>query len=163
MPILSPFRPSSTLIPPVPRRPRLTTVLAAPFLYAMLMPLLIFDVCLELYHRIVFPILRLPQISRSAYIRIDRHRLSYLPPTWKLACAYCGYANGLLHYAARIAAETEAYFCPSKHQPVPGFHPPHHHRGFADYGDARGFFARIHRNRTVGTPMNECDSDHEPS
>ncbi|RMH05645.1 MAG: hypothetical protein D6704_09060 [Nitrospirae bacterium] len=127
------------------RRPRLNTLLAAPFLYAMIVPLLLFDLFLELYHHIVFPILGISLVPRRAYIRIDRHRLSFLPPTLKLACAYCGYANGLLQYAVRIAGETEAYFCPSKHQSVPGFHSPPHHRDFAEYGDAEGFFRRLYR------------------
>ncbi len=50
--------------------------------------------------------------KRGAYIRLDRHRLAYLPWIVKLTCWYCSYANGLLQYAVRIAGDTESYFCP---------------------------------------------------
>ncbi|WP_447974635.1 hypothetical protein [Nitrospira sp. Kam-Ns4a] len=119
--------------------PSWRTVLAAPLLYAMIVPLVMLDLSLELYHRAVFRLLGIPFVRRRDYIRIDRHRLPYLSAVQKLACAYCGYANGLLQYAARIAGETEAYFCPSKHQATEGFHPPPHHERFAEYGDAGGF------------------------
>jgi hypothetical protein len=119
--------------------PAWKTVLASPFLYAMIVPLVLLDVCLELYHRLVFPILAIPRVRRSRYIRLDRQRLPYLPVILKVACAYCGYANGLLHYASRIAADTEAYFCPMKHQAATDFQAPPHHEGFLEYGDAEGF------------------------
>lgn len=119
--------------------PHLTTILASPLLYLMILPLLLLDLSLEIYHRLAFPILGIPTVRRGSYIRLDRHRLPYLPFLLKVACAYCGYANGLLQYAARIAGDTELYFCPIKHQAAPDFHPPAHHQGFADYGDAAGF------------------------
>ncbi len=119
--------------------PSWRTVLAAPLLYAMIVPLVMLDLSLEVYHRLAFRLLGIPLVRRRDYIRIDRHRLPYLSALQKLACAYCGYANGLLQYAARIAGETEAYFCPIKHQAIEGFHPPAHHERFAEYGDAGGF------------------------
>lgn len=131
--------------------PHLTTLLASPILYLMILPLLLLDLSLEIYHRLAFPILGIPTVCRGSYIKLDRHRLPYLPVLLKVACAYCGYANGLLQYAARIAGETERYFCPIKHQAAAGFHPPSHHQGFADYGDAAGFhklwtLQQIHKN-----------------
>jgi len=77
-------------------------------------------------------------VSRREFIRFDRHRLEYLDPIQKLGCWYCGYANGLLHYASRIAAQTEEIFCPIQHQPGGGFHPPAHHADFAPYGGPGG-------------------------
>lgn len=126
-------------------RPSCRTLLVSPLLYIMVIPLVFLDICLELYHRLVFPILKIPLVRRGAYIKIDRHRLPFLSPVLKLACAYCGYANGLLHYAVRIAGETEAYFCPSKHLMTPGFQPPPHHRNFAEYGDLEEFSDKFHR------------------
>jgi hypothetical protein len=33
----------------------------------------------------------------------------------KVNCLYCAYFNGVMQYAAAIAARTEYYFCPIKH------------------------------------------------
>ncbi len=122
------------------------TIVASPMLYAMIIPLVILDIFLELYHRTVFPLLGILPVRRREYILIDRYRMSFLPLMLKVGCAYCGYANGLLHYAVRIAGETERHFCPSKHQAIPGFHAPPHHENFSDYGDAKGFSQRFHGN-----------------
>ena len=119
--------------------PHATILLATPLIYAMIVPLLVFDFCVELYQRVVFPLLGLPLLSRREYIRLDRHRLPYLNPFQKAGCLYCGYANGLLHYASRIAAETEKVFCPIQHRTGGKFHPPAHHIDFAPYGDAKEF------------------------
>ncbi len=118
-------------------------IVASPVLYGMLIPLAFLDLCLTLYHWTVFPLLHIPRVRRSTYIRLDRHRLAYLPWIVKLTCTYCGYANGLLQYAARLAGDTEAFFCPIKHQQrAQKFHAPPHHAGFAEYGDAQGAQAR---------------------
>lgn len=123
--------------------PAIKTLLSLPLLYSMSIPLVFLDMTLSLYHMIVFPLLGLKRVPRKQYIRIDRHRLSYLPWALKLGCVYCGYANGLLQYAGRIAGETEAYFCPSKHRETPKFHAPPHHKHFAEFGDAEGFVKRF--------------------
>lgn len=120
-------------------RPEWTTVVASPLLYGMFVPMVFLDLCLETYHRLIFPLLGIPAAPRWDYIKMDRHLLPYLPAILKIACAYCGYANGLFHYAMRIAGDTEAYFCPIKHLASPTFHPPPHHRNFAEYGDAEAF------------------------
>jgi len=128
--------------------PRIQTLLATPLIYAMVVPLAILDACLECYQRLVFRLLSIPLVPRRGYIRIDRYRLVYLDPIQRLGCLYCGYANGLLHYASRIAAQTEEVFCPIQHEPAPGFHPPSHHSGFEPYGDREGFerrWAKWHR------------------
>jgi hypothetical protein len=122
--------------------PRMRTLLAAPMIYAMIVPLVILDFFTEIYQRVVFPLLGAPIVSRREYFRLDRRRLEYLDPIQKLGCWYCGYANGLLHYASRIAAQTEEIFCPIQHQAGGGFHPPSHHGDFAPYGDREEFEAR---------------------
>lgn len=139
--------------------PTLPTLLVSPLLYGMIIPLVFLDLCLEMYHRVAFPILGLSLVHRSAYIRIDRHRMKFLPLGLKVACAYCGYANGLLQYAARIAAETEAYFCPSKHERVSGFHAPPHHEQFAEYNDEAGFVRRFHQGR-LSDPTAQGQASH---
>lgn len=130
--------------------PRPALLLATPLIYAMIIPLVIFDVCVALYQRLVFPLLGLPHIPREEYIRLDRHRLPYLNAIQKAGCLYCGYANGLLHYASRIVAETEKFFCPNQHRKGGIFHPPSHHIDFAPYGDEKEFWKRM-REQTSQT------------
>ena len=129
--------------------PSWPTIVASPFLYGMIIPLGFLDLFLELYHRIAFPLLGIPPVRRRDYILIDRHRMSFLPLLLKVACAYCGYANGILHYAVRIAGDTEGHFCPSKHQATPEFQAPPHHQDFAEFGDAQGFSQRFHGNNLI--------------
>lgn len=112
-----------------------------PFIWSVLIPLVILDLVLEVYHRICFYLYRIPYVRRSQFIKIDRHRLRYLTVLQKLSCAYCGYANGLLNYAVMIAARTEEYWCGIKHEADGEFIPPAHQRNFLEYGDERGFQA----------------------
>lgn len=117
------------------RERRSRHILSAPFIYGMVIPLVILDVFLEAYHRVCFPLYGIPRLDRSHYIRIDRHKLAYLRGFEKVNCTYCGYANGLLRYATIIAAETERYWCGIKHSPTKNFVEPKHHRDFLPYGD----------------------------
>ncbi len=110
-------------------------LISAPIIYFMIIPLVLFDICLEIYHRICFRLYKISIIDRSKYIKIDRHKLKYLKWYEKVNCAYCGYANGLMHYASVIAGETEKYWCGIKHAKDPNFIPPIHHKNFIEYGD----------------------------
>lgn len=110
---------------------------STPFICGMIVPFVILDICLEIYHRICFPLFGIPYVKRTKYIKIDRHRLNYLNGAEKLFCAYCGYGNGLLHYASIIVGRTERYWCGIRHKRDKNFIEPFHHkRGFASYGDA---------------------------
>ena len=110
-----------------------------PFIYFMIIPLVLFDLCLEVYHQVCFRLYKIPVVKRSQYIKIDRHKLSYLIWYEKIYCAYCGYANGLMHYASVIAGETEKYWCGIKHAKDPNFIPPEHQKDFLEYGDVKGY------------------------
>lgn len=114
-------------------------ILSAPIIYTMGIPIVFFDICLEIYHHLCFPLYGLPLVDRSRYIRVDRHQLDYLSPLEKFNCAYCGYANGFMAYATKIIARTEAYWCGIKHQSKPDFKAPAHHRDFLVYGDERAY------------------------
>ncbi len=114
-------------------------LLSAPFVYAVIFPLILLDMAVELYHQICFRLYKIPLVERSKYIKIDRHKLKYLSFIEKINCAYCGYANGFFHYASVIAAETEKYWCSIKHQKDPNFIPPEHHKDFLKYGDEKSF------------------------
>jgi hypothetical protein len=87
-----------------------------PFIYGMFFVFVILDILLEIYHRVAFFFYRIPYLQRSDYIFIDRHRVSTITIFQKFNCVYCGYVNGVLAYARAIAAETERYWCPMKHE-----------------------------------------------
>jgi len=105
----------------------------------MVFPLVIFDICMEIYHQVCFRLYKIPRVKRSSYVKIDRHKLEYLSTLDKINCAYCGYANGLMQYAVEIAAKTEKYWCAIKHKKANGFVEPVHHKEFADYGDETSY------------------------
>lgn len=119
----------------------------APIIYAMIVPVVICDIFLEIYHHTVFPIFGIRKVKRHQYIRIaDRAELPYL--TWyeKLNCAYCGYVNGWFHYASVIAGRTENYFCAIAHLETRGYIPSEHEKSFAKYGDERALRRRYARH-----------------
>ncbi|MBU1202555.1 hypothetical protein KKH39_00695 [Patescibacteria group bacterium] len=117
----------------------LNHILSIPFIYALLFPLILLDIFIELYHRVCFPLYDIPLVPREAYIKIDRQKLDYLEPIQKINCMYCGYANGLLRYATVIAAETEAYWCGIQHQKNSIFIVPKHQEKFVPYDDTKKF------------------------
>jgi len=121
------------------KKTRLRRFLASPFITLIAIPIIILDICVEIYHHIAFRLYQIPLIKRSRYIRIDRHRLKYLSFKEKIYCAYCGYANGFINYAAKIAAETEEYFCGIKHEMLNDFIEPKHHDKFAAYNNQKEF------------------------
>ena len=114
----------------------LRSALSVPFIYMMLIPVLFADICLEIYHRICFPLFGIPYVKRSHYIHIaDRAKLPYLHWYEKLWCAYCGYVNGWLHYASVIAGKTENHWCAVAHLEDRGYVPTEFEKSFAKYGD----------------------------
>lgn len=113
-------------------------LLAGPFIWSTL-PLLLLDLVMEIYHRVAFPLYRLPTIKRSDYIKFDRSKLAYLKWWEKLGCLYCDYANGYFPYAAAIAAATEKYWCRIKHQSDPNYTEPPHHKDYLEYGDKKAY------------------------
>lgn len=118
---------------------RIRHLISYPFVWFLLIPLIFMDIFMEIYHRVCFPLLGIPIIKRSKYIKIDRHKLKYLGLMDKLGCVYCGYTNGLLIYASVIAGETERYWCGIKHKKGDGFIEPKHHADFAEYDDEDEF------------------------
>lgn len=125
---------------------RLAYLASTPFIYGMIVPLLMLDLCAEIYQRVCFPLYGLPCIKREEYIRVaDRLKLTYLSPIERINCAYCGYGNGVLHYVSAIAAATEQHFCNIRHEDHEKFHPPTHHRTFLPYGDATAYHAVMQR------------------
>jgi len=132
-------------------RPR--NLISAPFIYGMIIPFIIMDLCLTTYQWLCFPLYRIGRVRRSAYIHLDRYQLHYLNSIEKVNCLYCGYANGLLAYAREIGARTELYWCPIKHAlRIRDRHSRYH--DFLDYGDGTDLHARvaaIRHNLTAAT------------
>lgn len=118
------------------------TVLTAPVIYSLIVPIALLDLCVMVYQAICFPVYRIPKARRRDYLVFDRHHLAYLNAIEKFNCAYCSYANGAIAFMREVASRTEVYWCPIKHaRRVLGPHP--HYQGFADFGDAEGYRAKI--------------------
>mgnify|MGYP007030371626 FL=1 len=114
------------------------TILTAPVVYAVLLPMLMLDIFVTLYQWICFPIYGMARVKRSEYFVYDRAHLAYLNLIEKINCAYCSYGNGLVAYAREVVGKTEQYWCPIKHaRKTLQAHP--YYAGFVDFGDAQGY------------------------
>ena len=114
-------------------------IISAPFTWIVIIPVIFLDIIIELYQHICFPLWKIKIVKRNKYIRIDRHKLSYLNFLEKINCMYCGYVNGVIHYWLKIAADTEEYWCGIKHKKYPGFIQQPHQKNFLEYGDEKSF------------------------
>ncbi len=110
-----------------------------PIITLLIIPIVVLDICIEIYHRVCFPLCSIPIVSRRNYIQIDRQKLPYLNIIQKFYCVYCGYANGVIHYWSKIAGDTERFWCGIKHKENSNFIPPEHHKDFTKYGDENEF------------------------
>lgn len=114
-------------------RPR--NIIAAPFIYGMVFPLVLFDISITLYQHVCFRLFGIARVRRADYIVVDRHKLAYLNMVEKFNCFYCEYGNGLMAYAREVVACTEQYWCPIKHaRKVLDAHG--HYANFMEYGEA---------------------------
>lgn len=121
-------------------------VLTAPFIYSLVIPLLLLDLFLTLYQIVCFPVYKIKKVDRNEYVAIDRQHLAYLNIIEKTNCMYCGYANGLLSYAVEIGSKTEEFWCPIKH--AKKTKDPHsRYQSFSAYGDAEGYKKKISASR----------------
>lgn len=115
--------------------------LTAPFIYGMIVPLVMLDLGVTIYQTTCFPIYGIAKARRSDYIVFDHLHLAYLNIFDKAHCLYCSYANGLIAYSLEITARTEQYFCPIKHaHKILGSHS--RYARFLDYGEANDFQAK---------------------
>jgi hypothetical protein len=123
-------------------------LITGPFIYGMIIPLLLFDACITLYQATCFPIYQIAKVRRSDYIVIDRQHLEYLNFIEKFHCTYCAYGAGLIAYISEIIARTEQYFCPIKHaRKMLGTHARYAH--FLEYGDAEDYEAKLEKYRVA--------------
>jgi hypothetical protein len=114
------------------------SLLTAPVIYSLLLPLVMLDFWVTVYQAVCFPIYGIARVPRRRYFAIDRHKLAYLNVIEKVNCTFCSYANGLIAYVREVAARTEQYWCPIKHaRTMPVQHSRYH--VFFDYGDAERY------------------------
>ena len=113
-------------------------LLSGPFIYGLIIPLLIFDIGISVYQSVCFRLYGVPRVKRSNHVVFDHQHLAYLNIFEKFHCLYCGYATGLISYAREIAARTEQYWCPIKHaHKLVDVH--HRYVDFLDFGNAEGY------------------------
>jgi len=121
---------------------RLLNILTVPLIWGCLLPALLMDLSVTIFHSLCFRVYKIPLVRRSDYIVIDHQALTYLNIIEKVNCIYCGYFNGLIAYVQEIAARTEQFWCPIKHaRKTVGLHS--RYRKFLEYGDAAGFRNRL--------------------
>ncbi|HVH26107.1 MAG TPA: hypothetical protein VM818_05085 [Vicinamibacterales bacterium] len=133
------------------------SLLSAPFIYSMIVPIGLLDLWISLYQAVCFPLYGIAHVRRSSYIVIDRQHLGYLNAVEKLNCVYCGYANGVFAYVREIAGRTEQYWCPIRH--AKRVRAPHlHYREFVDYGDAQAYLRELPVLRSKLKKREEIDS-----
>jgi hypothetical protein len=131
----------------------LLSVLTAPVIYAVLVPMLLLDLFITIYQHICFRVYGIPRVKRSDYFVYDRAHLAYLNLIEKINCAYCSYGNGLMAYGREVVARTEQYWCPIKHaRKVMGAHP--YYTGFVDFGDAESYQSELKHLRHKLTELN---------
>jgi hypothetical protein len=114
------------------------TVLTAPVIYALIVPISFLDLTITVYQHICFRAYGLPRVKRNDYFVFDRAHLAYLNLIEKINCAYCSYGNGVMAYGREVVARTEQYWCPIKHaRKIMAAHP--YYTGFVDFGDAQSY------------------------
>jgi hypothetical protein len=123
-------------------------LITGPIIYAMIVPLMLLDLCVSFYQWACFPIYGIAKVRRGDYLVFDRRHLGYLNFIEKFHCTYCEYGNGLMSYMAEILARTEQYFCPIKHaHKILGTHARYNR--FLDYGEAQAYAARLEEFRVA--------------
>ena len=122
------------------------TVVTAPVIYSVLLPMCVFDLFVTVYQWVCFPVYGIARVKRSDYFVYDRSHLAYLNLIEKINCAYCSYGNGLVAYAREVVGRTEQYWCPIKHaRKTLQAHP--YYTGFLDFGDAQGYKNELEKLR----------------
>ena len=118
------------------------TVITAPIIYGMILPIALLDLSVTVYQQLCFRAYGMARVRRADYIVIDRQYLKYLNWIEALNCVYCGYANGVFAYAREIGARTEQFWCPIKHA-LRVKDPHQRYFEFLEYGDADSYRTRL--------------------
>lgn len=120
------------------RNARAASIVTAPVIYFMIVPIALLDVMVTVYQHFCFRMYKIPRVSRKDYLINDRHQLGYLNTLERINCAYCGYANGVISYGREVLSRTEQYWCPIRHaNRIADSHK--RYTDFCDFGDAKGY------------------------
>ena len=119
--------------------------ISIPFIWGMVLPVMILDIFLIIYHQVCFRLYELPLVDRKKYVKMDRHKLEYLSFMDKIRCYYCGYVNGVFAFAVKLAGDTEKYWCGIKHEKDSVFVEQPHQKNFLEYGDKKNFEEKYSR------------------
>jgi hypothetical protein len=135
------------------------TLLTAPMIYSLMLPLALIDLWVTLYQLVCFPIYGIPYVPRRAFLIVDRHKLAYLNAVEKMNCTFCSYANGLLAYVAEVTACTEQYWCPIKHR-IPPSRSHRRYEYFFEYGDGTAYRTQLTAVRSALGPRVSRPKNH---
>ncbi len=125
----------------------ITVIATIPFIWAMIIPIILTDIFVTIYQAICFPIYKIPKVKRKEYVIMDRYNLFYLDKVERINCWYCEYFNGVVAYVREIAARTEQFWCPIKHsKPLNEKHS--RYDNFFDFGDYTRYREELETKRT---------------
>ena len=66
----------------------LLSLLTAPIIYSLRLPLVLLDLWVTFYQSMCFPIYGMTRVPRRRYFAIDRHKLAYLNRIKKVHCTF---------------------------------------------------------------------------
>ncbi len=136
----------------------LKVILTIPFIWAMIIPIVITDIFVTIYQTICFPIYKIPKVKRKDYVVMDRYNLFYLDKVERVNCWYCEYFNGVVAYVREIAARTEQFWCPIKHSK--GLKDKHsRYDNFFDFGDFTKYRDELEKRRSDFEDLNDISKD----
>jgi len=90
-------------------------LLSVPFIYSMIIPVVILHIFVQIYQQVCFRLYGIPIVNQNEYLVYDRQLLSLLNPIEKFNCIYCSYINNIFRFSTEIGARTERYWCPIKY------------------------------------------------
>lgn len=121
-------------------------ILTIPFIWSMMIPIVLADILVTIYQAVCFPIYKIPKVKRKNYVIMDRYNLFYLDRVEKINCWYCEYFNGVVAYIREIAARTEQFWCPIKHSKA--LRDKHsRYDKFFDFGDFTTYRKELEKRR----------------
>lgn len=121
-------------------------VLTIPFIWSMMIPIVLADILVTIFQAVCFPIYKIPKVKRKEYVIMDRYNLFYLDRVEKINCWYCEYFNGVVAYVREIAARTEQFWCPIKHSKA--LKDKHsRYDNFFDFGDFEKYRKELEKRR----------------
>ena len=137
-------------------------VLSSPFVYVLIIPLLLLDLSVSIFQAVCFPAYGIPKVRRSDYLVFDHRYLSYLNILEKVNCGYCSYANGIIAFFREVAARAEQHWCPIKHaRRILAAHP--HYGEFAEYGDAGAYRQLLNSAKGILSPEAQTKPQLDPA